>query len=172
MRPLALILILAAACQQGSDTPGTAAASASLRRPASMGRRGRLADGQLTLLGLRPGSPEAAVTDAFGRPDVASPVHFDPSFGDSVSTWSYDGVTVTVAAHAVVSIHCSAARCATADDIRIGDSRTKVLDVYGPPRLVETSDAESWRYSGTNSECWLDLTIKDGLVAAMNLSCG
>jgi hypothetical protein len=171
MRPLALILILAA-CRHGSDDQRVGSSSSGRRPPASAARRGRLADAQLSILDLRMGSPERAVTGALGRPDVASPARFDPSVGDSVSTWTYDGVLVTIAAHAVVSIHCSAVKCITADGIRVGDSRTKVLEVYGSPRVVETMEAESWKYSGTASECWLDLTIKDGLVAAMDLSCG
>jgi hypothetical protein len=172
MRPLALILLLAVACRNGSDDQNTGATSSDRRPPASAAHRGRLAEQQLTVLGLRSGSPEAAVTNALGRPDLASPEQFDPSVGDSVSTWSYDGILIKLQAHAVASVHCSAVQCATADGIRIGDSRTKVLDVYGSPRLVETTDTELWRYSGGASECWLDFTIKDGLVAAMDLSCG
>lgn len=127
---------------------------------------------QLSVAGVRPGSSENEVTQALGRPDVALPPHYDASLGDSVSNWTYDGILVEVAAHGVVKVHCSATRCATADGVAVGDSRSHLVSVYGPPRAVETiSDLEVLRYAGRVAECSLNFTIKGDAVATIDLNC-
>jgi hypothetical protein len=131
-----------------------------------------LASKQLVVAGLRFRSSEEQVFQAIGRPDVASPPRYDPSLGDSVSNWQYDGILVLMKDHGVVKVHCSATRCATANDVAVGDSRDKVIRTYGTPRTIETADEkEMLRYAGTVAECSLNFTIKDGSVSTIDLAC-
>ena len=131
-----------------------------------------LASNQLVVAGLRFRSSEEQVVQAIGRPDVASPPRYDPSLGDSVSNWQYDGILVLMKDHGVVKVHCSATRCATANNVAVGDSRDKVIRTYGNPRTIETADEkEMLRYSGTVAECSLNFTIKDGSVSTIDLAC-
>ena len=161
-----VILAILAACgaPPDSDSAGSGA------RPTG-GRARGLAGRQLSIVGLRQGSSEDAVLDALGRPDVASPARYDGSLGDSVSMWTYDGVLVKVAGHRVVNIHCSAKRCVTADGVRVDDPRSHVLNAYGPPRSVETMDAEVLKYAGAVDECTLSFTIREELISAIDLAC-
>ena len=131
-----------------------------------------LSSGQLSVAGLRFRSSEEQVVQAIGRPDVASPPRYDPSLGDSVSNWQYDGILVLMKDHGVVKVHCSATRCASANGVAVGDSRDKVIRTYGSPRTIETADEkELLRYSGTVAECSLNFTIKDGSVSTIDLAC-
>jgi hypothetical protein len=153
------------ACGVFSDSDSGGGDTAASRRP-----RG-LSSGQLSVAGIGPGSSEEDIHDALGRPDVASPAHYDASLGDSVSNWTYDGILVDVVGHRVARIRCSATRCGTADGVHVGDPRSRVLKAYGPPRSVETMDNEVLRYAGTVAECTLNFTIRDEAVATIELDC-
>ena len=127
---------------------------------------------QLSVAGLQDRSSEQAVFQALGRPDVASTPRYDPTLGDSVSTWQYDGILVVMRDHSLVKIHCSASRCESADGVAVGASRSQVISVYGSPRTIETvDDKETLRYAGTIAECSLNFVINNGAVAAIDLAC-
>ena len=131
-----------------------------------------LSSSQLSVAGLRFRSSEDQVFQALGRPDVASPPRYDPSLGDSVSNWQYDGIAVLMKDHGVVKVRCSATRCASENGVAVGDSRDKVIRTYGTPRTIETvDDREMLRYSGSVAECSLNFTIKDGSVSTIDLAC-
>jgi len=167
-RPLLFVatLAFAAGCVGSSDSDNSGGGDgAASRRP-----RG-LTSGELSVLGLGARASEQSVLDALGRPESGTAATYDASMGDSVATWTYDGILVKIAGHEVVNIHCSATKCATADGVQVGDSRSKVIRTYGPPRSVETTDTEVLRYWGRVAECSLSFTVREESVTAIDLAC-
>lgn len=150
----------------GDDARGTASDSTPERRAGGLSAR------QFVVAGIRPHASEADVFQALGRPDLSTTAHYDPSIGDSVANWTYDGINVEIVGHAVLKLHCAATRCSTGDGVAVGDSRGHVMRVYGTPGTVETiNDQETLRYAGRLAECTLNFSIRDGAVAGIDLVC-
>lgn len=103
----------------------------------------------------------ARIRQAWGAPiAVRRNETFTP--GDSLTTWEFDGVSVTFGYISRLGMTLTSPRIATHRGLRVGDCEQRVLALYGPPSDREEHD---WIYQDPRE--WLHVIrviVRDGRV--------
>jgi hypothetical protein len=94
--------------------------------------REHLVDPKTTAIGgISIGMAERRVLEQLGRPRSVKSVHSDLE-DKPVKTVRYDGLKIDFVDGGIYGLSCSARSCRTDRGIKVGDLRSRVVEVYGP----------------------------------------
>jgi hypothetical protein len=132
-----------------------------------------LKSSQMVINGVGQGMSEAEVRAVLGPPSSTVIPFYAFVTEDSLVIWRYPGLRVEFVDQIVSRMTCTGgpARCRTADGVGIGDSRSRVTSVYGPPQELARPLGGLLVYHHPDVPCSLVFRLRHGLVTRIEVSC-
>lgn len=124
-------------------------------------------DQRLQVGGIRLGAPERSL-QKLGKP-LSTIEEPNPNYR-RVQRLIYPGITVRVADGSVVLIYTEHPRFATLDGVHVGDSQTKVKQVYGATPEIAEGRMKFLRYTNQQADSFLMFGLEKGQVK--RITCG
>jgi len=98
----------------------------------------------------------------------------DPAFSEMVSDtivdWQYSGLTASFYGHKIQQVTC-VEKCITPSLIQIGDTKAKVVTVYGRGFRGYDPSGDALLYAIDHADCWLEFDFTNALVSGIAIRC-
>jgi hypothetical protein len=128
----------------------------------------KLAPRDFVVAGITHATDSAAVRQQLGQPDSVTVSDHPFDVGGKLMDWWYSGLRISYnGAPTVASFWLTGHRFTTARGVHVGDSRARVRQVYGEPK-VENEGGNAWVYEDPDDPLHLvKFWFKDGVVQSV-----
>lgn len=124
---------------------------------------------QLSVAGITLGETAQAVAERLGAPDSTAE-ELEPGGGDAHGrVLYYPGLEIHVVHEKVVNLRCRSPRWPTADGIKVGDSRSRIIATYGPSQEFQQEDGVILTYWSGSADVHLIFYLKDDRITEIEL---
>jgi len=130
-----------------------------------------LAPGRAVVCGLTIGTQDTAVERLLGAPVSRGIGVYDPLSEDTLHVWRYRDLDVQFTGQEISDVRSRRTECGTPDSLRIGASRSTVLNRYGPG-IPDTLDGRlGLLYMVKGWACGLRFAFSADTVGQIELRC-
>jgi hypothetical protein len=125
---------------------------------------------QFSIANVTIGDSEQAILRTFGNPIIEPEVGIS-ALGDDAPTkdFQFVGVAVHLVGGRVVNLECTSRNFATFNGIRVGDSTSKLLKVYGKGESWTRAEGLFTRFNVRGTDCYLVFRSLNGKIIKMEL---
>lgn len=123
--------------------------------------------------GIGQGMTETEVRGLLGPPSSTAVPFYAFMAEDSLVVWQYSGLRIEFVDQVVDRLICTgqSGHCVTADGIRVGDSRGRVLAVYGPAERLVRPLGDLLLYHHAEIPCTMMFGLRHGVVSRIEVAC-